>query len=202
MAFYVDSNKDGSWSRDRRCSATPRSDQPGRLDAHLHAPAWPPAPTGCSPRPRTATAFQRPLRPHAHRAVIHKRATPRRVAPAPSWPTQPAASLPNMFGANTGQQRPGGPEQRRRRRTVPERLCGPGHQAGCRGAGHRPVGCNATNATLDSTGAAAKYGFIVSGDGIGAAWSVGSSGDAFGRGEQYDPDGDGPAAGRNTTNGV
>jgi ELWxxDGT repeat protein/VCBS repeat-containing protein len=39
----------------------------------------------------------------------------------------------------------------------------------------------ATNATLDSTGVAAQYGFTVSGDGVGAAtWNVGSNGDAFG----------------------
>jgi hypothetical protein len=39
----------------------------------------------------------------------------------------------------------------------------------------------ATNATLDSTQAAAAYGFTVSGDGLGtAAVSVGSNGDAFG----------------------
>jgi hypothetical protein len=38
-----------------------------------------------------------------------------------------------------------------------------------------------TNATLDSTGAATKYGFTVSGDGLGAASvNVGSDGDAFG----------------------
>jgi hypothetical protein len=39
----------------------------------------------------------------------------------------------------------------------------------------------ATNATLDSTQAAAKYGFKVSGDGVGTAtFNVGSNGDAFG----------------------
>ena len=39
----------------------------------------------------------------------------------------------------------------------------------------------ATNATLDGTAVAASYGFVVSGDGVGAAtWSVGSAGDAFG----------------------
>jgi hypothetical protein len=39
----------------------------------------------------------------------------------------------------------------------------------------------ATNATLDSTGVAAQYGFTVSGDGLGAAAvNVGSDGDAFG----------------------
>ena len=39
----------------------------------------------------------------------------------------------------------------------------------------------ATNATLDSTGVAAKYGFTVSGDGVGtAAVNVGTNGDAFG----------------------
>jgi parallel beta-helix repeat protein len=39
----------------------------------------------------------------------------------------------------------------------------------------------ATNATLDSTGAAAAYGFTVSGDGVAtAAVNVGSNGDAFG----------------------
>jgi hypothetical protein len=39
----------------------------------------------------------------------------------------------------------------------------------------------ATNATLDSTGVAAPYGFTVSGDGLGAAAvNVGSDGDAFG----------------------
>jgi hypothetical protein len=39
----------------------------------------------------------------------------------------------------------------------------------------------ATNATLDNTGVAANYGFVVSGDGVGAAtWNVGSNGDAFG----------------------
>jgi|GEM_PF-5973545 len=39
----------------------------------------------------------------------------------------------------------------------------------------------ATNATLDSTGVAAKYGFTVSGDGLGtAAVNVGTNGDAFG----------------------
>jgi hypothetical protein len=35
--------------------------------------------------------------------------------------------------------------------------------------------------TLDSTAVAASYGFVVSGDGVGAAtWNVGSAGDAFG----------------------
>ena len=39
----------------------------------------------------------------------------------------------------------------------------------------------ATSATLDPTQAAASYGFVVSGDGLGAAtWNVGSDGDAFG----------------------
>ena len=39
----------------------------------------------------------------------------------------------------------------------------------------------ATNATLDNTGVAANYGFVVRGDGVGTAtWNVGSSGDAFG----------------------
>jgi hypothetical protein len=39
----------------------------------------------------------------------------------------------------------------------------------------------ATNATLDSTGVAAQYGFTVSGDGLGeAAVNVGTDGDAFG----------------------
>jgi hypothetical protein len=39
----------------------------------------------------------------------------------------------------------------------------------------------ATNATLDATGAAARYGFTVSGDGVGTAGvNVGTSGDAFG----------------------
>ena len=38
-----------------------------------------------------------------------------------------------------------------------------------------------TNATLDPTGVAAQYGFIVSGDGVGTAtFNVGSNGDAFG----------------------
>jgi hypothetical protein len=39
----------------------------------------------------------------------------------------------------------------------------------------------ATSATLDPTQVAASYGFVVSGDGVGAAtWSVGPNGDAFG----------------------
>jgi hypothetical protein len=39
----------------------------------------------------------------------------------------------------------------------------------------------ATSATLDSTAVAASYGFVVSGDGVGAAtWNVGANGDAFG----------------------
>ena len=39
----------------------------------------------------------------------------------------------------------------------------------------------ATSATLDSTAVAAQYGFVVSGDSVGAAtWNVGSAGDAFG----------------------
>ena len=39
----------------------------------------------------------------------------------------------------------------------------------------------ATSATLDPTQVAASYGFVVSGDGVGAAtWNVGSNGDAFG----------------------
>jgi len=39
----------------------------------------------------------------------------------------------------------------------------------------------ATSATLDPTQVAASYGFVVSGDGLGAAtWNVGSDGDAFG----------------------
>jgi hypothetical protein len=39
----------------------------------------------------------------------------------------------------------------------------------------------ATNSTLDSTQAAAAYGFTVSGNGVGTAtFSVGSNGDAFG----------------------
>src|SRR5262249_12535367 len=38
-----------------------------------------------------------------------------------------------------------------------------------------------TNSTLDSTQAATKYGFIVSGNGVGTAtFNVGSNGDAFG----------------------
>src|SRR5262249_46679528 len=38
-----------------------------------------------------------------------------------------------------------------------------------------------TNATLDDTGVAAKYGFTVSGDGAGTAtFNVGPSGEAFG----------------------
>jgi hypothetical protein len=39
----------------------------------------------------------------------------------------------------------------------------------------------ATSVTLDPTQVAASYGFVVSGDGVGAAnWNVGSNGDAFG----------------------
>jgi hypothetical protein len=39
----------------------------------------------------------------------------------------------------------------------------------------------ATDATLDGTAVAANYGFVVSGDGVGAAtWNVGTAGDAFG----------------------
>jgi hypothetical protein len=39
----------------------------------------------------------------------------------------------------------------------------------------------ATSATLDPTQVAASYGFVVSGDGVGAAtWNIGPSGDAFG----------------------
>jgi hypothetical protein len=39
----------------------------------------------------------------------------------------------------------------------------------------------ATSATLDPTQVAANYGFVVSGDGVGAAtWNVGTAGDAFG----------------------
>ena len=46
---------------------------------------------------------------------------------------------------------------------------------------HLPLLVYATNATLDSTGVAAQYGFTVSGDGLGAASvNVGASGDAFG----------------------
>jgi hypothetical protein len=38
----------------------------------------------------------------------------------------------------------------------------------------------ATSATLDPTRVAATYGFVVSGDGVGAAtWNVGTAGDAF-----------------------
>jgi hypothetical protein len=67
-----------------------------------------------------------------------------------------------------------------------DRACGYGLRAvGLRGTNTQvlatALAVYATNATLDPTQVAASYGFVVSGDGVGAAtWSVGSNGDAFG----------------------
>jgi hypothetical protein len=90
-----------------------------------------------------------------------------------------AATLPNMFGASSGNDLTG--------RTNADVAALFQQDFALKGVKldaqvlATALSVYATNATLDSTGVAAQYGFTVSGDSLGAAGvSVGSDGDAFG----------------------
>jgi hypothetical protein len=90
-----------------------------------------------------------------------------------------AATFVNMYGANSGNDLAGQSNAYVAALFQPDFLeSGPKVDAQVLATA---LAVNATNATLDNTAVAAQYGFVVSGDGVGAAtWRVGSNGDAFG----------------------
>jgi hypothetical protein len=91
-----------------------------------------------------------------------------------------AATLPNMFGANTGSNDLAGKSNAYVAALFQSDFVVKGAKLDAQVLA-TALSVYASNATLDSTDVAAKYGFVVSGDGVGAATvSVGSNGDAFG----------------------
>jgi hypothetical protein len=91
-----------------------------------------------------------------------------------------AATLPNMFGANAGSNDLAGQSNAYIAALFQSDFVMKGVKLDAQVLA-TALAVYATNATLDSTAVAANYGFVVSGDGVGAAtWSVGSNGDAFG----------------------
>src|SRR4051794_11409073 len=62
----------------------------------------------------------------------------------------------------------------------PSRVVLEGQKLGAQGVAP-PLALFVTDATLDSTGAGTKYGFVIGGDGVGTAtFNVGANGSAFG----------------------
>jgi uncharacterized delta-60 repeat protein len=91
-----------------------------------------------------------------------------------------AATLPNMFGANAGSNDLAGKSNAYVAALFQSDFVVKGTKLDAQVLA-TALSVYATNATLDSTDVAAKYGFTVSGDGVGAATvNVGSNGDAFG----------------------
>jgi hypothetical protein len=91
-----------------------------------------------------------------------------------------AATLPNMFGANAGSNDLAGKSNAYVAALFQSDFVVKGTKLDAQVLA-TALSVYATNATLDNTGVAAKYGFVVSGDGVGSStWNVGSSGDAFG----------------------
>jgi hypothetical protein len=90
-----------------------------------------------------------------------------------------AATLPNMFGANSGNDLAG-----KSNAYIAALFQSDFVMKGVKLDAQvlaTALAVYATSATLDPTQVAANYGFIVSGDGVGAVtWNVGSNGDAFG----------------------
>jgi hypothetical protein len=91
-----------------------------------------------------------------------------------------AATLPNMFGANAGANNLAGKSNAQVAAFFQTAFLVKGQKLDAQVLA-TALSVYVTNATLDSTGAAEKYGFTVSGDGVGTAtWNVGANGDAFG----------------------
>jgi hypothetical protein len=91
-----------------------------------------------------------------------------------------AATLPNMFGANAGSDDLAGKSNADVAALFQRDFVEQGPKLGAQVLA-TALSVYATNATLDSTQAAATYGFTVSGAGVGTAMvNVGSNGDAFG----------------------
>jgi ELWxxDGT repeat protein len=91
-----------------------------------------------------------------------------------------AATLPNMFGANAGSDDLAGKSNASVAALFQRDFVVKGTKLEAQVLA-TALSVYATNATLDSTDVAAKYGFVVSGDGVGTATvNVGSNGDAFG----------------------
>src|SRR5262249_57331234 len=92
----------------------------------------------------------------------------------------PAATLPNIFGANAGSNDLAGKSNSDVAALFQSDFLEKGVQLDAQVLA-TALSVYATNATLDSTQVAAQYGFKVSGDGVGTAtFNVGSNGDAFG----------------------
>jgi hypothetical protein len=91
-----------------------------------------------------------------------------------------AATLPNLFGANAGSNNLAGKSNAYVAALFQRDFAVKGTKLDAQVLA-TALSVYASNATLDNTGVAANYGFVVSGDGVGAAtWNVGSNGDAFG----------------------
>jgi ELWxxDGT repeat protein/VCBS repeat-containing protein len=91
-----------------------------------------------------------------------------------------AATLPNTFGANAGSNDLAGKTNASVAALFQSDFVVKGVKLDAQVLA-TALAVYATNATLDPTQVAANYGFIVSGDGVGAAtWNVGTAGDAFG----------------------
>ncbi len=91
-----------------------------------------------------------------------------------------AATLPNMFGANAGSNDLAGKSNASVAARFQSDFVVKGTKLDAQVLA-TALSVYATNATLDNTDVAAKYGFVVSGDGVGTAGvNVGSNGDAFG----------------------
>jgi hypothetical protein len=91
-----------------------------------------------------------------------------------------AATLPNMYGANAGNNDLAGKSNAYIAALFQQDFLQKGMKLDAQVLA-TALSVYVTNATLDSTQAAAKYGFTVSGYGLGTAtFNVGSNGDAFG----------------------
>jgi hypothetical protein len=91
-----------------------------------------------------------------------------------------AATLPHMFGANSGGNSLAGKSNASVAALFQSDFVVKGVKLDAQVLA-TALAVYATNATLDNTAVAANYGFVVSGNGVGArTWNVGSAGDAFG----------------------
>src|SRR5207245_2317236 len=91
-----------------------------------------------------------------------------------------AATLPNIFGANAGGKNLAGKTNGSVAALFQADFLQKGQKLDAQVLA-TALSVYVTNATLDNTGAAAKYGFVVQGDGVGTATvKVGNNGTAFG----------------------
>ena len=91
-----------------------------------------------------------------------------------------AATFPHMFGRMPGSNNLTGKSNAYRRRALPAGFVLKGEKLDAQVLA-TALAVYVTDATLDSTGVGAQYGFTVGGNGVGTAtFNVGSNGDAFG----------------------